>query len=127
MSQAIIAAGASNPTDPIGSSAKAYQSPGWFGQYTLQQGVNLFAYPYGTDGGEAIGGAPGQAATSGYNGATPYTYVSGSYAQGQIDATQAVLGSGWEELRAGDIVHVKVIYTPTGTTIFSQDVPVTEG
>jgi hypothetical protein len=127
MSQDIIAAGQSNPTDPIGSSATAYQSPGWFGQYTLEQGVNLFAYPYGTNGGESIAGAPGQAATSGYNGANPYAYATGSYVQGQVDATQAVLGNGWEELRAGDIVNVKVIYTPTGTAIFSADVPVTEG
>jgi len=128
MSQAIIAAGQSNPTDPIGSSAAAYQSPGWFGQYTLEQGVNLFAYPFGTLGGESIAGAPGQAATSGYNGATPYVYasMSGNYVQGQVDPTQAVLGLGWEELRAGDIVNVKVIYTPTGTTIFSAAVPVTE-
>ena len=39
----------------------------------------------------------------------------------------AVLGGGWEQLRAGDIVHFKVIYTPTGATIFSKDVAVTEG
>jgi FlaG/FlaF family flagellin (archaellin) len=126
MSQAIIAAGQSNPTDPQGRSATAYQKPGWFGQYTLEQGVNLFAYPYGTNGGESLGGAPGAAATSGYNGAVPYAYSSGQYTSGQVDPTQAVLGTGWEQLRAGDIVNIKVIYTPTGTAIFSKQVPVTE-
>ena len=127
MSQAIIAAGQDNPTDPQGSSATAYQKPGWFGQYTLEQGVSLFAYPYGSNGGEDIAGAPGQAASSGYNGAVPYTYSSGQYTSGQVDPTQAVLGTGWEQLRGGDTVHVKVIYTPTGTSIFSADVPVSEG
>ena len=39
----------------------------------------------------------------------------------------AVLGGGWEQLRAGDIVNIKVIDTPTGTAIFSKDVAVTEG
>ncbi len=39
----------------------------------------------------------------------------------------AVRGFGWDQLRPGDIVHVNVIYTPTGTKIFSKDVPVTEG
>jgi archaeal type IV pilus assembly protein PilA len=124
MSQAIAAAGQTNPTDPIGKSSTAYQKPGWFGQYTLQQGVSLFAYPYGSDSGMAIAGAPGAAATSGYNGATLYAYTSGNYANGQVDPTQAVLGTGWEQLRAGDTVNVKVIYTPTGAAIFTKDVAV---
>ena len=119
-----------NPTDPISnptSSSYASAQSGWFGKYALQQGVNLFAYPYGSKSGMAIGGVAGNADSSGYNGYTLYAYTSGSdYTSGQIDATQAVLGNGWEQLRAGDIVHVKMIYTPTGTTIFSQDVPVTE-
>lgn len=126
MSQEIVDAGQNNPTDPIGKSSTAYEKPGWFGQYTLQQGVGLFAYPYGTDSGMAIAGAPGNAAASGYNGATPYVYTeaSGLYENGQVDPTQAVLGSGWEQLRAGDTVNVKVIYIPTGAAIFNKDVAV---
>ena len=118
----------SNPTDPIGSlTSQSDRKAGWFGQYTVQQGVNLFAYPYGSDSGMAIGGASGAASTSGYNGVTPFAYATGSYAQGQIDPTAAVLGNGWEQLRAGDTVRVKVIYTPTGAAIFTKDVSVTEG
>ena len=116
-----------NAADPMGKSATANQKVMWFGQYTIQQGVTLFAFPYGSDSGMAIGGAPGAAATSGYNGATPYAYTSGSYANGQIDATSAVLGTGWEQLRPGDTVNVKVVYIPTGAAIFSKDVAVTEG
>ena len=116
-----------NPTDPIGKNANAYQKPGWFGQYTLQQGVGLFAYPYGTDSGMAIGGAPGSAADGGYNGQTPYIYItspSGEYTSGQVDPAAAVLGTGWEHLRPGDNVNVKVIYTPTGAAIFNKDIAV---
>ena len=43
------------------------------------------------------------------------------------DPVAAVLGLGWESLRAGDTVNVKVIYMPTGKTIFDQNIPVTEG
>jgi hypothetical protein len=99
-----------------------------FGQYTLQQGVTMFAYAYGASGGMALGGAPGNAdANGGYNGITQYAYATGTdFPTGSVDPAMAVLGGGWEQLRAGDTVHVKVIYTPTGTTIFSKDVPVTE-
>jgi FlaG/FlaF family flagellin (archaellin) len=43
---------------------------------------------------------------------------------GQVDNTQAVLGCGWENLRTGDTVNVKVIYIPSGKTIFDKDVTV---
>jgi len=132
MSQAIEAAGQTNPTDPMGNKGtNSYQKPGWFGQYMLSVGTNLYAYPYGTNSGMAVAGAPGYAAPTGYNGVIPYTYAgtgtsTSGYGQGQVDATQAVLGTGWEQLRAGDTVHVSVIYIPTGATIFSKDVAVTE-
>ncbi|WP_052418819.1 type IV pilin [Methanolacinia paynteri] len=115
-----------NPTDPFGSDADADQKTGWFGQYTLREGVNIFAYPYGSNSGEAIGGKLSTPAESGYNGATPYAYkcVSGGYEEGQADPTQAVLGYGWEQLRAGDTVSLKVIYTPTGAAIYSANIAV---
>jgi FlaG/FlaF family flagellin (archaellin) len=112
----------SSLTDP-------FDNPGdYFGNYTLQQGVGIYAYPYGSAS-NALGGAAGQADTSGgYNGVTPFRYMSGGgFPSGSVDPAIAVLGGGWEQLRAGDIVHVKVIYTPSGATIFSKDVAVTEG
>jgi FlaG/FlaF family flagellin (archaellin) len=102
-------------------------SAGYFGQYTLKQGVGLFAYPYGSASESGSYGGSGQAdTTAGYNGLTPYVYYSGT-PSGFVDPAIAVLGGGWEQLRAGDIVHVKMIYIPTGATIFSKDVAVTEG
>lgn len=118
--------GGGNPTDPIGSSASAYQKPGWFGQYSLQQGGVMFAYPYGSDSGMAIAGASGAAADGGYNGKTQYAYTDSANFIGasQTDPTTAVLGKGWEQLQAGDTVNVKVVYLPTGAAIFSKDVAV---
>jgi archaeal type IV pilus assembly protein PilA len=119
-----------NAMDPIGNKTDLQSKPtGWFGNYTLQQGVTLYAYPYGSDSGTAIAGAPGLASDCGYNGVTPYSYAaaSGKYENGQVDPTAAVLGTGWEQLRVGDTVNVKVIYVPTGAAIYSRDVTVTEG
>jgi FlaG/FlaF family flagellin (archaellin) len=45
---------------------------------------------------------------------------------GQVDGMQAVLGCGWENLRAGDTVNVKVVHIPSGKTIFDKDVVVKE-
>jgi len=42
-----------------------------------------------------------------------------------IDQIQGVLGDNWEQLRAGDSVNVKIIYIPSGTTIWQKDVVVT--
>jgi len=44
-----------------------------------------------------------------------------------IDAATAVLGEGWQQLRAGDTVNVKVIHTPTNKILFNKNVLVTEG
>jgi len=35
-----------------------------------------------------------------------------------------MLGCGWENLRAGDTVNVKVVHTPSGKTIFDKDIVV---
>ena len=55
------------------------------------------------------------------NKTTPADIIADS---GQVDNTQAVLGCGWENLRSGDTVNVKVIYIPSGKTIFDKDVVV---
>jgi FlaG/FlaF family flagellin (archaellin) len=50
-----------------------------------------------------------------------------SYGEGAFhDPVTAMLGLGWESLRAGDTVNVKVIHLPTGKVIFDQDVAVKE-
>ncbi|MDD1689957.1 MAG: type IV pilin N-terminal domain-containing protein [Methanoregula sp.] len=91
-----------------------------FGNYTLTPGVSISAKPFGSkqDG-------TGDPYTNGYGLSYPYAYTTDS--EGYIDPMQAVLGHGWEELRAGDIVTVKVVHVPSGKTLYTKDVAVTEG
>ena len=42
----------------------------------------------------------------------------------EVDAMQGLLGTNWNILRNGDIVHVKVIDVPIGKTIWQNDVVV---
>jgi FlaG/FlaF family flagellin (archaellin) len=107
-----------------------------FGNYSLVQGTGLTALPYGSYSTTAIAGATGQSDQGGYgiptsvnsgsNGAFKYT-TGGSFVTESLDATQAVLGTKWENLRAGDTVNVRVIHIPTGKVIFDKDVIVSEG
>jgi archaeal type IV pilus assembly protein PilA len=98
-----------------------------FGNYTLTQGTGLIALPYGSYSATAIGATTGQSDTGGYGVSTKYAYTSGgSFTSGALDAAQAVLGKGWENLKAGDIVNVKIIHITTGKVIFDKDVAVTE-
>jgi hypothetical protein len=59
----------------------------------------------------------------------PFTYTYGDDANGyahflqsDTDQMEAVLGSNWYNLRAGDSVSVKVIHIPTGKTILQKNV-----
>jgi archaeal type IV pilus assembly protein PilA len=71
-----------------------------FGNFTLTQGTGLVA--------------------------EPNTNYLGYINSGGIGSPmQQILGSGWEQLSPGDIVTVRVIYTPTGKAIFQKDVAVT--
>ena len=97
-----------------------------FGNYTLMEGTGLYAMPFGSTSGAAIGGYPGSSAIEGYGVTTPYVYnTTGAYYS--IDAMQGVLGGGWENLRAGDTVSVRIIHVPSGKTILQKDVAVSEG
>jgi archaeal type IV pilus assembly protein PilA len=91
-----------------------------FGNYTLTPGVSMSAKPFGS-----MQDGTGVPYTKGYGISYPYAYTTGS--PGSIDPMQAVLGAGWEELRAGDMVTVKVVHIPSGKTIFTKDVAVMEG
>lgn len=42
----------------------------------------------------------------------------------QQDAMQAVLGKGWNDLRAGDIVNVKFVHIPSGKVIYDKQITV---
>ena len=120
--------GTGNPTNPYRANSQH------FGNYTLIPGTSLSALPAPYINGLIVAGMlPADAALpdGGYGitaaAADLYTYTfAGDYTPGNLnqDAAQAVLGQNWESLRAGDIVSVDVIHTPTGKTIFHALVPV---
>jgi len=87
-----------------------------FGNYTILAGTRLFATPYtGTDG------------EGGYGTDFPFQYSTGTgYLSNDIDPMQAVLGSDWWDLRAGDVVQVKILHVPSGRIIFDKEVAVEE-
>ena len=119
----------SNPTNPFTLYAQH------FGNYTLMQGTSLFATPAGAANMGSVGsvGVGTSMADGGYgiNGSTYYQYTSApdinGWQNGQIDGTQAVLGWGWENLKPGDTVNVKVIHLPSGKVIYQKAITVTEG
>ena len=117
----------SNPTNPFGSKAQH------FGNYSLMQGTNLFATPGGASSMATIGSISSSSGNGGYGitGPTFFQYTNDaagrSWQTGETDPTQAVLGADWNNLRAGDVVNVKVIHVPSGKVIFQKDVAVSEG
>jgi len=96
-----------------------------FGNYTLVQGTGLVALPYGSQD-AMIPASQAQVDSDGYGVDTPYKYGSG-FTGTVLDAAQAVLGKGWEDLRVGDTVNVKVVHIPTGKVILDKNVAVIEG
>ncbi|WP_332306245.1 type IV pilin N-terminal domain-containing protein [Methanoregula boonei] len=97
-----------------------------FGNYSLQSGTNLYAQPSGAVSWAYVGGEAGAtSSTNGYGVSSPFAYSSNYFTSSYVDPTQAVLGLGWENLRPGDIVNVRIIHIPSGKAIFDKDVVVT--
>jgi archaeal type IV pilus assembly protein PilA len=92
-----------------------------FGNYILNGGTEMYALPAGQAGGYADPTSP---ASTGYGVSTPYTYTGYQTSDIDTDGMQTVLGKGWEVLRTGDVVNVKLIYTPSGSTILDKNVVV---
>jgi FlaG/FlaF family flagellin (archaellin) len=92
-----------------------------FGNYTIQGGTYLYAYPYGPFYGPYTG-------SGGYGPTTPsYTYVNGNvWDSSCTDSMMGVLGDEWFHLRSGDVVNVKIVHVPSGKTIHDEDVVVTQ-
>ncbi|ADN35403.1 conserved hypothetical protein [Methanolacinia petrolearia DSM 11571] len=94
-----------NPTDEM-----------QFGNYTITGGTTMHIGAYGP---RTYGSG-----TGGYEDWV-YTYVSDKYFRDDcIDGMQVLLGDGWEVLRTGDSVNVKLIHIPSGKTILSKDISV---
>jgi len=108
-----------NPTMPT-----ALQN---FGNYSLTAGTNVYGQPSGATSWAWIGGEAGAtSSTNGYGVSSLFAYSANYFTSNYVDPTQAVLGYGWENLRAGDIVNIRVIHIPSGKVIFQKDVVVTE-
>lgn len=98
-----------------------------FGNYSMMSGTNIYGQPCGAVSWAWIGGQAGATSgTTGYGVSSPFTYTADYFTNGYVDPTQAILGYGWENLRAGDTVNVRIIHIPTGKVIFQKDVVVTE-
>jgi FlaG/FlaF family flagellin (archaellin) len=90
-----------------------------FGNYTLYGGTLMYALPAGQAGGYI------DSSSMDPNGGYDANKYSGSYLNGTyVDGMQTVLGEGWEVLSTGDIVNLKLVHTPSGSTIFNKNVVV---
>jgi archaeal type IV pilus assembly protein PilA len=146
--------GVGEGTGVSGSKERLTDSSNWFGNYSLKVGTTMWAQPYGetarpTGGGYtstsyAAGYGIGGTKTSQYNytvgvdqgTSSCYEYVLPTVnslpigteltdnSAGTFDSMTAVLGQNWNLLRSGDIVTVSVIHTPSGRTIWKQDIVV---
>lgn len=103
------------------NSGKPNEAAQQFGVYTLIGGTSMYAYPAGQSGGFIT--SPG---STGYGvGNSMGQYTGWSYTAGTtVDGMQAVLGNNWESLVSGNVVNVKLVYIPSGATIFNKDVVV---
>jgi hypothetical protein len=98
-----------------------------FGNYSIMSGTNIYGQPCGAIDWSWIGGQAGATSgTTGYGVSSPFTYTANYFTSNYVDPTQAILGYGWENLRSGDTVNLRVIHIPTGKVIFQKDVVVTE-
>jgi archaeal type IV pilus assembly protein PilA len=104
--------------------SQAITSDMQFGNYSLMSGTTLHVYPVA--GFSATGS--GVSTSSGYGAVTSYHYTvvtsGSSFQSGDYDGMMAVLGTGWENLRAGDRVNVQLIHIPSGKVIYNTDISV---
>ena len=101
----------------------------------------MFARPFGGSlggqatgsGGFSVGYGMAPNTTAGNSGGGRYQYSYGTTSVGDatfdpypasVDQMKAVLGNNWNLLRAGDVVTMKVIHTPSGKTIWQKDIVV---
>jgi len=130
----ITAAGLNYPnTATSSSSSSQYQSPLGFGTTDVQKTSSPYDYSqyfgnYTLESGTSMKNSPyyWSTTTGGYGVSSQYVYSTGSSytVDTSIDGMQAVLGKNWNQLRAGDVVSVKILHIPSGKFIFSKDVMV---
>lgn len=89
-----------------------------FGNYSLLGGTRMHSSAYGsmTVGNPGYGTSP----------STRWTYTNGSAfnVNTDVDGMGALLGSNWNILRPGDVVHMKVLHVPTGKVLYDGKITV---
>jgi FlaG/FlaF family flagellin (archaellin) len=103
-------------------SSGGYYADQSFGNYSLMSGTRMH------------NSAAGFSVSTGGYGISPsarYQYSNGTYTfpaacpgGSCTDAMQAILGYNWNDLRPGDIVHVKILHIPSGKLIYNGQVAV---
>lgn len=123
-------AGISGGSDNENVGCPGTASQEW-GNYSLISGTQIYAYPAGQTGGFIERPINSGSTVAGYGTNGLYAYNIWTYNPSStdglnsgVDGMQAILGNGWEALRTGDTVNVRLIYIPTGATIFDKNVVV---
>ena len=117
---------------PLSNAVPGYYVSEQFGEYTLEPGTSMSAPAqhctcnclFSSNGVCASSPCTG---TYGGGGAGQYSYSACYDGAPYTDSATAVLGQGWNNLRAGDTVNVKVIHLSTNSIIFNKNILVTEG
>lgn len=116
----------SNYTAPLGFGPGVDQWVG-AGNYYVDQHWGNYSFMTGTSAHNSAYGFYESYGGYGVSPATRYQYISGSafdLANNDVDAMMAILGDEWYYLMPGDTVHVKLVYTPTGSVIYDEIVGV---
>ena len=97
-----------------------------YGNYSLMANTHMHSSAFGSMN---TGTPPSGALAKGGYGVDPstrWTYTDGSAWSSVTDkdGMMAILGNNWHVLRPGDIVHVKMIHTPSGKVIYDARVTV---
>lgn len=100
-----------------------YAAPqAWFGNYTWTSGTTMINWPsnYGYPAPTSYkGNAYDNGGATAYNYWPSWTTYIGNGGT-EVDSLTAELGVGWNSLRPGDTLNVKVIHVPSGKTIVNQ-------
>lgn len=110
--------------DRFGMVGTSHPEQHW-GNYSLTSGTSITAIPMGPYGPMSMPSYGGYGVNPATGEVKPdYTYYTGTgYTVGSdADSIQAVLGSNWNHLRAGDTVKIQLLHIPSGKMIFEQDV-----
>jgi FlaG/FlaF family flagellin (archaellin) len=129
--------------EPVNMDGAEYNNGSWFGYYNLVTGTTMYAEPFGSTCEGSQVGTSSLDVGYGVDTSFEYTYGTGHPASWggwspemaqfwaaddasypSVDQMMAILGNDWYELRAGDMVQVTLVHTPSGKVIWHKNVVV---